>query len=212
MLNCMMCKVSHLTSAHSILHSTETSRALASFEVDTTTQTAYVSDPSATPVPTAAMPSGPMPSSPPIATYSPAQSPVETVAQSPAETTDSSTTSESTVSGVDLSQLAFGDAFELLPEHMEKNIEDSTKWWKDDCMRDIYMVHAMPWAELVQNRASVHELTASQSKEVGEDRSVVYIHSSVKARLEKGESLGRRFASAVPCNAHSIGLRITIIH
>eukprot|EP00971_Amphidinium_carterae_P099543 1968959-Amphidinium_carterae.2 len=55
--------------------------------------------------------------------------------------------------------LTVAEAFNLLSEHVEIDAEMSRHYWSRDPVKDVYMLHAAPWTNLVMNHSSVHCLT-----------------------------------------------------
>eukprot|EP00971_Amphidinium_carterae_P313867 6237945-Amphidinium_carterae.1 len=61
---------------------------------------------------------------------------------------------------VDLGDLNPQDAFKLFVEdHVAMSPAQSAKFWQRDCMEGVYKVHALPWAEMVEQHTSIHVLT-----------------------------------------------------
>eukprot|EP00971_Amphidinium_carterae_P272574 5410088-Amphidinium_carterae.1 len=134
--------------------------------------------------------------------YSPI-SPPQTINSSSSESTTPSTPP------VDLSQLPFAEAFELLSNPNSMSPTKANKWWSGDSMKEVYSLQARPWMDLVQGRCSVHSWTSPQDSDDDADRCVLYIHTTketVQTRLSNGSSLGRRYAfsSALQCSLHRV--------
>eukprot|EP00971_Amphidinium_carterae_P182450 3620779-Amphidinium_carterae.1 len=95
------------------------------------------------------------PQTPTSVVYSPAaDSEMHSAAESDAAAAESPSPSMSPPS-IDLGEVSPQDAFKLLTEdHAGMSPTQSTKFWQRDCMEAVYKVHALPWAECVEQHTS----------------------------------------------------------